>query len=98
MEKRKSHYDLTTVRSLIKAGKFSTTHVARSGANMLGFDLADMLATVMQLTQSDFYKSMTSHKDHTVWQDVYRPNTSAGSVYIKLSIVNNLLIVSFKEL
>lgn len=98
MEKRKPHYDLTTVRSLIEAGKFSTTQVARSGATMLGFNLADMLAIIIQLTQSDFYKSMTSHKDHTVWQDVYRPDTSAGSLYIKLSIVDDLLIVSFKEL
>ena len=27
-----------------------------------------MLAVVMALTPADFYKSMTTHADHTVWQ------------------------------
>jgi motility quorum-sensing regulator/GCU-specific mRNA interferase toxin len=46
----------------------------------------------------DFYKSMTTHADHKVWQDVYRPMTSAGQVYLKLTVINEVLIVSFKEL
>jgi motility quorum-sensing regulator/GCU-specific mRNA interferase toxin len=54
------------------------------GASELGFELADMLAVVMSLTPDDFYKSMTTHADHKVWQDVYRPNTRAGEVYLKL--------------
>jgi len=29
---------------------------------------------------------------------VYRPNTEAGDVYLKLTVVDNVLIVSFKEL
>jgi motility quorum-sensing regulator/GCU-specific mRNA interferase toxin len=37
-------------------------------------------------------------QDHTVWQDVYRPNTRAGSVYLKLTVIDDVLIVSFKEL
>ena len=45
-----------------------------------------------------FYKSMTTHADHTVWQDVYRPNTQAGDVYLKLTVIDDVLIVSFKEL
>lgn len=47
---------------------------------------------------SDFYKSMTTHADHKVWQDVYRPTTNVGEVYLKLTVVENVLIVSFKEL
>ena len=39
-----------------------------------------MLAVVMALTKADFFKSMTSHADHRVWQDVYRPTTPAGVV------------------
>lgn len=42
------------------------------GASALGLTLSDMLAVVMALTPEDFYKSMTTHADHTVWQDVYR--------------------------
>lgn len=34
---------------------------------------------------------------HTVWQDVYRPLTSAGRIYLKLTVIDDLLIVSFKE-
>jgi len=41
---------------------------------------------------------MTTHADHRVWQDVYRPDTKAGSVYLKLTVVEAVLIVSFKEL
>lgn len=64
----------------------------------MGFDFEGMLAVVMTLTAADFYKSMTSHADHHVWQDVYRPSTPAGVVYVKLTVVDDVLIVSFKEL
>ena len=53
------------------------THAARVGATALGLELSDMLTVVMALTPTDFYKSMTTHADHTVWQDVYRPSTQA---------------------
>jgi len=52
----------------------------------------------MSLKRTDFYKSMTSHVDHRIWQDVYRPQTARGSVYLKLSVIDDVLIVSFKEL
>jgi motility quorum-sensing regulator/GCU-specific mRNA interferase toxin len=64
----------------------------------MGFELADMLDVIMALTAADFYKGMTTHADHTVWQDVYRPSTSAGDVYLKLTVIDDVLIVSFKEL
>lgn len=57
-----------------------------------------MLTVVTELTAVDFYKSMTTHADHTVWQDVYRPSTWAGDVYLKLTVIDDVLIVSFKEL
>ncbi|CAD6880758.1 Toxin mRNA interferase YgiU [Methylomonas albis] len=41
---------------------------------------------------------MTTHADHKVWQDVYRPKTLAGDVYLKLTVVDDVLVVSFKEL
>ena len=75
-----------------------TTHAARVGASELGFSLGDMLSVVMALTPGDFYKSMTTHADHTIWQDVYRPRTDRGRVYLKLTIIDDVLIVSFKEL
>lgn len=75
-----------------------TTKSAREGAAALGFDFDDMLEVLLALTPSDFYKSMTTHADHRIWQDVYRPSTSGGEVYLKLTVINDVLIVSFKEL
>ena len=57
-----------------------------------------MLAVVMALTTADFHKSMTTHVDHCVWQDVCRPMTPAGEVYLTLTVIDDVLIVSFKEL
>ena len=75
-----------------------TTHSARAGADALGLDYRDMLAIVSALTPADFHKSMTTYADHTIWQDVYRPTTAAGDVYLKLMVIDDVLIVSFKEL
>lgn len=98
MEKRTPHCKLSVVQGLVKVGKVRTTHAARTGANELGLAFSDMLAVVMALTPADFYKSMTTHADHTVWQDVYRPSTQAGDLYLKLTVIDDVLIVSFKEL
>lgn len=98
MEKQTPHCKLTVVKALVEAGKVRTTHAARTGANELGLALSDMLDIVMALTPADFYKSMTTHADHTVWQDVYRPGTQAGDVCLKLTVIDDVLIVSFKEL
>jgi motility quorum-sensing regulator / GCU-specific mRNA interferase toxin len=59
-----------------------------------------MVAVVLALTPKDFYKSMTTHADHKVWQDVYRPTTKAGEVYLSEADRHQrrVLIVSFKEL
>lgn len=57
-----------------------------------------MVNIVEALTPQDFYKSMTTHSDHRVWQDVYRPTTNVGVVYLKLTVIDDVLIVSFKEL
>lgn len=98
MEKRTPHCVLAVAQALVAAGKVRTTQAARVGASEMGFAFADMLDVVMALTPSDFYKSMTTHADHTIWQDVYRPSTKAGDVYLKLTVIDDVLIVSFKEL
>jgi motility quorum-sensing regulator/GCU-specific mRNA interferase toxin len=98
MEKLTPHCKLTVVKAFVEAGKVRATH-SRLGATALGLELSDMLAVVMALTPADFYKSMTTHADHKVWQDVYRPSTQAGDVYLKLTVIDDdVLIVSFKEL
>jgi len=58
-----------------------------------------MCALVLQLTSADFYKSMTTHADHRIWQDVYHAKTASDDrVYLKLTVIDDVLIVSFKEL
>jgi len=98
MEKKTPHCKLSRVKELIEEGKVRPTHTARTTAALLGFDFKGMVAVVASLTMKDFYKSMTTYADHTIWQDVYRPKTSAGDVYLKLTVLDDVLIVSFKEL
>ena len=98
MEKPTPHCKLAVVKSLVKGGKVRTTQSARLGATALGLELSDMLDVVMALAPADFYKSMTTHADHTVWQDVYRPSTRSGDLYLKLTVIDDVLIVSSKEL
>ena len=98
MEKSTPHCKLAVIKGLVEAGKVRTTHAARVGAEFLGFDYSGMLAVVMALTPGDFYKSMTTYADHTIWQDVYHAKTSAGDVYLKLTVIDDVVIVSFKEL
>jgi motility quorum-sensing regulator/GCU-specific mRNA interferase toxin len=98
MEKLVPHCPLATVKALVAAGKVKVTRNASAGANALGLTVHDIVKVVASLARSDFYKSMTTHQDHTQWQDVYRPTTSAGTVYLKLTVIEHVLIVSFKEL
>lgn len=98
MEKRVPHCRLSQLKAMVQVGKVRTTMSALAGAAEMGFDFEAMTAVVMALTAADFYKSMTTHADHQVWQDVYRPKTLVGAVYLKLTLVDDVLIVSFKEL
>ncbi|MDH5528268.1 MAG: type II toxin-antitoxin system MqsR family toxin [Nitrospirota bacterium] len=98
MEKRKPHCALPAIRAMVEAGKVRSTWSALSGGAALGFDFDGMVDVVRSLTPADFYKSMTTDADHRVWQDVYRPTTPVGEVYLKLTVIDDVLIVSFKEL
>ena len=97
MEKRKCHYPLTTVKGLIGEGRVGFTVTAITGGTAMGFAADEMLEVVSNLTVKNLYKSMTSHADHKVWHDVYHVDTDRGLVYLKLTIVGDLLIISFKE-
>jgi motility quorum-sensing regulator/GCU-specific mRNA interferase toxin len=100
MERGTPHCKLSVVRALIEAGKVRATASAFDGARELGInDLAGMCAVVMSLTSADFYKSMTTHADHRIWQDVYHAKiASRAEAYLKLTVIDDVLIVSFKEL
>jgi motility quorum-sensing regulator / GCU-specific mRNA interferase toxin len=98
MEKRKPHCPLSVVHALVEQGRVRATGSALSGAAVMDLSFDDMLNVIGALTISDFHKSMTTHGDHHIWQDVYRPSTAAGDAYLKLTVIDDVLIVSFKEL
>ena len=85
---------------MVEAGKVNATASAFNGAREMGInELAGMCAVIMLLTSADFYKSMTTQADHRIWQDVYHAKTDGGAdLYLKLTIIDDVLIVSFKEL
>ena len=99
MEKLTPHCKLSVVKALVEAGKVRATASAYRGALELGIeDLAGMCAIVLSLSANHFHKSMTTHADHSIWQDVYHTKAAADAVYLKLTVIDYVLIVSFKEL
>ncbi len=100
MEKGTPHCKLSIVKTLVEAGAVRATASAYEGALALGIhDLDGMCALILTLAPSNFYKSMTTHANHRIWQDVYHTKTVGGDgVYLKLTVIDDVLIVSFKEL
>lgn len=98
MEKRTPHCNLQSIKTLIQDGRIRFTWSALEGAAALGIDADGITRVVMGLTVKDFYKSMTTHADHRIWQDVYHVTTSGGEIYLKLTVIDDVLVVSFKEL
>ncbi len=99
VEKRRAHYDLVTIQAQIASlGAMAFTRSALDGGRAMGLTLAEMLDVLAGLSRADFHKSMTTHADHRVWQDVYHSETPVGRVaYIKLTLVNERPVVQSKE-
>lgn len=100
MEKGVPHCKLSVAVALVRAGKVRLTRTAIEGGAELGLTSDDIIGVVCDLPhRGKFYKSMTTRADHRVWQDVYHTRTSAGvEVYLKLTVMEDVLVVSFKEL
>lgn len=98
MEKHIPHCKLPRLQALVGSGHVRATQTALAGAAALEMDYSAMLEIVMSLKPCDFYKSMTTHGNHRIWQDVYRHRCARGDVYLKLTVIDDVLIVSFKEL
>ena len=100
MEKRKPTYNLVAFRDAFNdVAKLNVTGVAILSAARAGFGRADIVATIQTMQREHFYKSMTSHADHRVWQDVYHVPSRAGILYIKFTAdaVTEFNLLSFKE-
>lgn len=98
MEKSTPHHPLKRVKTLVSSGRVRMTSSARAGGAAMGFGFDEVVAIILALEPGDFHKSMTTRADHRIWQDVYRPWTSAGTAYRKISVLEEVLVISFKEL
>ena len=100
MEKRNPHYRLEVIQEVVaREGIAAFTRTARLNGYEMGLTDADMVATACSLRRENFYKSMTTIADHTLWQDVYHIMTMAGNVaYIKVSRPEEgRPVIQFKE-
>ena len=100
VEKRKPSYRLSDVLAIVAArGVDAFSATAMHGAWNLGLTSAEAVGVVLGLRQMDFYKSMTTHADHRIWQDVYHADLNSGlQAYIKLTLrENGSVVIQFKE-
>lgn len=99
MEKRTPHYALDSIKATFTtATSLRITGTARSSAFALGLLLADVVRIIQSMTREQFYKSMTSLADHSVWQDVYHVPFEHTVLYVKFTTdVQGRLVISFKE-
>jgi motility quorum-sensing regulator/GCU-specific mRNA interferase toxin len=100
MEKRKPHYPLQTAQTLVaREGVLAFTQTAIMGAAVMGLSAPAACQIISQLTQAQFYKSMTTHANNQVWQDVYHAPCPMGKIaYIKLTLTtSDKVVIQFKE-
>lgn len=99
MEKRKPHYDLATVPAAVRLrGADAFTASALIGAQAMGLEATQAIEVVCSMSRADFFKSMTTHASSQVWQDVYHPDTPAGTAYVKVTFRHDgSIVIQFKE-
>ena len=99
MEKRAPHYLLAAIQAqMTSIETMNLTLSAQDGIRIAGMGKADALDVVRGLTRAEFYKSMTTTKDHRVWQDVYHAEWNGKPLYVKFQQAGEYFVVSFKEL
>ncbi|MGZ8246345.1 type II toxin-antitoxin system MqsR family toxin [Methylomagnum sp.] len=69
--------------AMVTVASLRLTNSAKLGIRSLGMKNVDALGVIQGLTRRDFYKSMTTHADHRVWQDVYHAEWRGLGVYVK---------------
>jgi motility quorum-sensing regulator/GCU-specific mRNA interferase toxin len=99
MEKKKAHYDLKAIQELVRnrgIGAFTAT--AKEGFLNMNLTDEEALAVILSLKNDMLYKSMTTHMDSRVWQDVYHASCPNGkTAYIKLTLRDGAVVIQFKE-
>lgn len=98
MEKRCPHYRLAEILDqMVSAEAMNLTISAAESIRVLGMDEVQALAVIRALTVHHFYKSMTTNRDHRVWQDVYHTSSGDIPLYVKFQRREEFFVISFKE-
>jgi motility quorum-sensing regulator / GCU-specific mRNA interferase toxin len=99
MEKRTPHYKLYDIQAqMTTVESLHLTRTARNGIRDAEMLVSEALAVVQMLTQQCLHKSMTTHADHRVWQDVYYTQWKDKPLYVKFQRnANGYFTISFKE-
>lgn len=99
-DKYRPTYDLEAFKAAFSTvDNLFLTKTALQTASELGFDRLAILGVVQTMKTAHFYKSMTSHADQRIWQDVYHVPSPVGVLYLKFTsgVVTEFLLLSFKE-
>ncbi len=98
MEKKVPHYKLLLIQAQVRQkGVDAFTRTALDGGREMGLSFEQMVIVVCELTGKQFFKSMTTFADHTIWQDVYHARTPAGTAYIKFTLRQSTVVIQFKR-
>lgn len=99
MEKRRPHYDLKGILTqMICVEAMNLTLSAQQGIRVAGMTQNEALEVIHQLSGTNFYKSMTTHQNNRVWQDVYHAKWREKLFYVKFQQADEYFVISFKEL
>jgi motility quorum-sensing regulator/GCU-specific mRNA interferase toxin len=94
-------YDLQHLQQLVGQGPLTCaiTAAARAGGIRLGLDVPETVAAVLELRESDFYKTMEAEQCPGLWQDVYHLRFRGVVLYIKLQLSpdGRAVVVQFKQ-
>ena len=99
MEKSIAQYLLDEIKARVLVhGRSAFTNAAVRGIDAMGLTEDDAIVVVLGLKREMLFKSMTTHADHRVWQDVYHARCPNGkTAYIKVTIQAGATVIQFKE-
>ena len=98
MEKRIPHYSLPEIHAqMLTERDMNLTITALAGIRSADMSPADALSVIKKLERKNFYKSMTTHGDSSIWQDVYHSRWKGIDLYIKFQRHEEYFVISFKE-
>lgn len=99
MEKHKPHYRLVDIQTIVaRDGLLVFTATALFNRLAMGLSDADLLGAIAGMKPAMFQKSMTTYRNHTIWQDVYHVPLPDGRVaYVKLTLQDGAVVIQFKN-